>query len=196
VAAARVVSGGLHTWRLRLADFPAATPPVIGLAPAGVRFKNAEEVGQVAGTLAWGDGKLRTPTHAPAAFGPALRPGDVVTVELDTRLGTVRFFRNRACVGVAFGPAELGAVLEVPFAVLGGSVAHRLAVSVAGQTTVRILAPDTLAHDDPSPLGGVPALFAPNAADAAAQSLEKVGSHVMLMMLMHGPGLRRRYTRT
>lgn len=53
--------------------------------------------------------------HSPpisVAFGPNLKIGDIITVEVDVPAKTVSFRRNQAFVGLAFGPAGSGAALE------------------------------------------------------------------------------------
>ena len=79
-------------------SFPLSTP--IGSSP---RFRG----------FGWTSQLLYVNGSAPVPFGPRVSPGDVIEVEIDFAAGSVVYYRNSALVGLALGPVDSGAAVEL-----------------------------------------------------------------------------------
>jgi hypothetical protein len=103
---------GIHSFNVRVAEYTNGEPIVgIAMLPVSPAVQLGTSADQV--DVAWGSQKLFVRGNEPINFGPIIRPGDIVSITIDVGKGTVTFSRNSALIGLAVGPPNSGAVIEM-----------------------------------------------------------------------------------
>lgn len=153
---------GVASWCIRLVSYDPEAPVRIGVACKNADLNQA--LGSNPHSISWSDGKLYTQDGLEVPYGPKLQQGDNISVIVDFEKLTVRFLRNKANVGLAFGPVGSGAAAIFPNSLIG--VALHGAVSLIGKSEVRLVPNTGLIGDD--------ALLRNQGLESTACFLEKV----------------------
>jgi hypothetical protein len=110
-------------------------------------------------SIGWSGQRLCMSGREDVAFGPAVRSGDIVSVDVDVGAQTVSFYRNFAYVGLAVGPPGSGAAIETATGIFGGnspSVKYYPAVTLVEKSSrVEFVAAPAALHET---AGGNPAV--------------------------------------
>mmetsp|Transcript_10039 Transcript_10039/g.24723 ORF Transcript_10039/g.24723 Transcript_10039/m.24723 type:complete len:1765 (+) Transcript_10039:226-5520(+) len=128
---------GIHIWGVKLKKLDLTKNSfgaVIGLVPADFRTFHVNQPVGWSGLPGWtliaSEGKLlRAGVKKSYAGNKAFRKGDVVGLRLDTHRGTLHFYRNSSCLGLAFSN------LDFPL---------RACISIVHKQWVQLCCPHTL----------------------------------------------------